>query len=197
MSDLIKYDRECNYIDMRNQNSNNILNECSNNKNNITNVCNIKNADLNSINEKTDKFMNENILNVSVDNNLINISDSSLIYSLTSEQDNIKIDRPVKNSFLDIYDKEEENKVLETSINEYGDIINSLNKLEEEYNMKNNNLKPIINYKDNVLIEDSLENINNGNDISQFTNEIKNIDTLELFGLNDVNLDNLLNENLK
>ena len=39
--------------------------------------------------------------------------------------------------------------------------------------------------------------INNGNDISQFTNEIKNIDTLELFGLNDVNLDNLLNENLK
>lgn len=197
MSDLIKYDRECNYIDMRNQNSNNILNECSNNKTNISNVCNIKNADLNSINEKTDKFMNKNILDVFVDNNLINISDSSLLYSLTSEQNSIKIDTPVKNSFLDIYDKEEENKVLETSINEYGDIINSLNKLEEEYNMKNNNLKPIINYKDNVLIEDSLENINNGNDISQFTNEIKNIDTLELFGLNDVNLDNLLNENLK
>ena len=197
MSNLIKYDRDCNYIDMRNQNSNNILNECSNNKNNITNVCNIKNADLNSINEKTDKFMNENILNVSVDNNLINISDSSLIYSLTSEQDNIKIDKPVKNSFLDIYDKEEENKVLETSINESGDIINSLNQLEEEYNMKNNNLKPIINYKKNILIEESLENINNGNDISQFTNEIKNIDTLELFGLSDVNLENLLNENLE
>lgn len=197
MSNLIKYDRECNYIDMRNQNSNNILNECSNNKTNVSNVCNLNNSDLNSINEKTDKFMNENILNVSVDNNLINISDNYLLYSLTSEQNDIKIDTPVKNSFLDIYDKEEENKVLETSINESGDIINSLNQLEEEYNMKNNNLKPIINYKDNVLIEESLENINNGNDISQFTNEIKNIDTLELFGLNDVNLDNLLNENLK
>ena len=42
MSELIKYDRECNYIDMRNQNSNNILNECNNNSD-VTSVCNIKN----------------------------------------------------------------------------------------------------------------------------------------------------------
>lgn len=197
MSELIKYDRECNYIDMRNQNSNNILNECSNNNSDVTSVCNIKNSDLNAINEKTDKFMNENMLNVFVDNNLLNISDSSLIYSLTSEQNNIKIDRPVKNSFLNIYSKDEEDKVIETSINGSGNIIDSLNQIEEEYTIKNNNIKPIINYEENILIEESLENINNGNDISQFTNEIKNIDTLELFGLGDINLDNLLNENLE
>jgi len=197
MSELIKYDRECNYIDMRNQNSNNILNECSNNNSDVTSVCNIKNSDLNAINEKTDKFMNENMLNVFVDNNLLNISDSSLIYSLTSEQNNIKIDIPVKNSFLNIYSKDEEDKVIETSINGSGNIIDSLNQIEEEYTIKNNNIKPIINYEENILIEESLENINNGNDISQFTNEIKNIDTLELFGLGDINLDNLLNENLE
>ena len=127
--------------------------------------------------------MNENMLNVFVDNNLLNISDSSLIYSLTSEQNNIKIDRPVKNSFLNIYSKDEEDKVIETSINGSGNIIDSLNQIEEEYTIKNNNIKPVINYEENILIEESLENINNGNDISQFTNEIKNIDTLELFGL--------------
>tara|TARA_Y100001958_G_scaffold159954_1_gene164630 strand:- start:5593 stop:6186 length:594 start_codon:yes stop_codon:yes gene_type:complete len=197
MSDLIKYDRECNYIDMRNQNSNNILNECSSNNNNVNSICNIKNSDLNAINEKTDKFMNENMLNVFVDNNLLNISDNSLIYSLTSEQNNIKIDKPIKNSFLNIYSKDEEDKVIETSINGSGNIIDSLNQIEEEYTIKNNNIKPIINYEENILIEESLENINNGNDISQFTNEIKNIDTLELFGLSDINLENLLNENLE
>ena len=197
MSDLIKYDRECNYIDMRNQNSNNILNECGSNKNNITDVCNLKNSDLNAINEKTDKFMNENVFNVFVDNNLLNISNDFLNHSLSSLQDNLKIEKPVKSYFLDIYDKNEEDKVLETTINELGNLTDSINQIEVEYNDKNNNVREIINLKENILIEESLENVNNGNDISQFTNEQKNIDMLELYGLDNVNVENLLNETLE
>ena len=40
--------------------------------------------------------MNENVFNVFVDNNLLNISNDFLNHSLSSLQDNLKIEKPVK-----------------------------------------------------------------------------------------------------
>lgn len=200
MNDLIKYDRECNYIDMRNQNSNNILNECSNNKNNITDVCNLKNSDLNTINEKTDKFMNENVFNVSIDNNILNKTSDPLNKSLNLNQnDTLVYFDSNKNYNLNIYPKKIEDNIFSIALTENGNKILEDNKLDEKYSDNNNNKFDIINKKETTLLEESLNNINNGNDITKFNNKNQNVNILELYEIQNNNIDNeqLLNEQLQ
>ena len=85
--DLIQYDKECNYLDLRIRKSDGILDKCIKDKNNVLggDTCNLNNSELNSINEVTMKNMNENVYQVFIDNNLSNITDNPLNISLNEK----------------------------------------------------------------------------------------------------------------
>lgn len=200
MSDLIKYDRECNYIDMRTQNSNKMINQCIKKDLNITDTCNLKNSELNSINEETMKNMNSNIYNNMIDNNLLNISDTALINSLNLNKANVNIALNLNKDYkLNIYPQKIENDIFSIALNETGNEIIGDNKLDEVFSDKNNNQFDIINKKETRLIEEKLNNVNNGNDITKFNNKTQNVDILNLYGVSNTSLDieQLLNENLQ
>ena len=113
--DLIQYDKECNYLDLRIRNSHGMLDKCIKDKNNVLkgDTCNLSNSELNSINEVTMKNMNENVYQVFIDNNLSNITDEPLNISLgeNANDTNIKKDMDKDNN-LNIYPKDVENNVF-------------------------------------------------------------------------------------
>ena len=200
MSDLIKYDKECNYIDLRKQDSSKMINQCIKENLDITDTCNLKNSELNSINEETMKNMNSNIYNNMIDNNLLNISDTALINSLNLNKANINIALNLnKNYKLNIYPKKIENDIFSIALNETGNEIIGDNKVDELFSDKNNNKFDIINKRETTLIEENLNNINNGNDITKFNNKSQNVDILNLYGVSNTSLgiEELLNENLQ
>ena len=57
--DLIRYDNECNYLDLRIRNADGMFDKCIKDKNNVLsgNTCNLNNSELNSINEETMKSL--------------------------------------------------------------------------------------------------------------------------------------------
>ena len=72
--DLISYDQECNYLDLRMRNADGMFNKCIKENKNVLSgdTCNLSNSELNSINEETMKNMNKNMNMVFFDNNLSN-----------------------------------------------------------------------------------------------------------------------------
>ena len=167
MSDLINYDKECNYLDLRNQNANIMLDKCTKDNINIfKDTCNIKNSELNSINRENMANINNGLYNNFIDNNLINKTDNILTNSLEYETENIIINlNKNKNNNLNLYNKKVEDNIYDIVINKIGKIDIDLIGIKQIYNI--NNIE-MINKKDTLLIEDNLNNINNGNDINEF-----------------------------
>jgi len=177
MSDLINYDKECNYLDLKNQNANIMLDKCTKDNINIfKDNCNIKNSELNSINRENMTNINNGLYNNFIDNNLIdnnliNKTNNILNNSLECESESIiNLNKNNLNNYLNIYNKKVEDNIYDIVINKTGKIDTDLIGIKQLYNIKNIGM---INKKDTLLIDDNLNNINNRNDKNEF-NKINN-----------------------
>ena len=194
--DLIQYDKECNYLDLRIRNSHGMLDKCIKDKNNVLkgDTCNLSNSELNSINEVTMKNMNENVYQVFIDNNLSNITDEPLNISLGENADDTNIKKDMdKDNNLNIYPKDVENNIFNVIINGSGNNITTENTISEE----NREIEDyVINNINTALIEEVLNNRNdiNNNNTNQNNNNMNHLDNLTI---NNININTTLNENLQ
>tara|TARA_Y100001958_G_C21247787_1_gene579587 strand:+ start:6834 stop:7424 length:591 start_codon:yes stop_codon:yes gene_type:complete len=195
--DLISYDKECNYLDLRMRNADGMLDKCIKDKNNVLsgNTCNLSNSELNSINEETMKNMNQNMHMLFVDNNLSNKTEQPLNISLDMNTDDIFISKDFsKDNNLDIYPKEKEDNVFSIILNESGDNVPDKNIVQEE----NRDIEDyVINNINSALMEESLNirndlNVNNNNNTNQ-----DNSFYPENLTINNININTTLNENLE
>jgi len=198
--DLIQYDNECNYLDLRIQNANIILDNCTKNNKNIlkNNTCDLNNSNLNSINEETMKNMNSNVYQVFIDNNLSNITDKSLNTSLNTNADDINVSKDFnKDNNLNIYPKETEDDVFNIILNGSGNNINpDKNTVQEESRQIEDY---VINNIDTALMEESL-NIRNDLNVNNNNNNNNNQDNSNYpvnLTINNININTTLNEDLQ
>lgn len=193
--DLISYDKECNYLDLRMRNADGMFNKCIKENKNILkgDTCNLSNSELNSINEETMKNMNKNMNMVFFDNNLSNKTDKPLNISLDMNTDIIFVSKDInKDNNLNIYPKEEENNILNVILNESGNGILNKNIFQEENKDIENY---VINNIDSALMEETL---NVRDDLN--TNNQTNTDNSfypENLTINNININTTLNENLQ
>ena len=193
--DLISYDNECNYLDLRMRNADGMFNKCIKDKNNVLSgdICNLSNSELNSINEETMKNMNENMHKVFVDNNLYNKTDQPLNISLDTNGSDIYISKDLsKDNNLNIYPKEKEDDVLNIILNESANNVIDKNIVQEE----NRQIEDyVINNIDSALMEESL-NIRNDLNVNNSNNQ-DNSFYPENLTINNININTTLNENLQ
>lgn len=193
--DLISYDNECNYLDLRMRNADGMFNKCIKDKNNVLSgdICNLSNSELNSINEETMKNMNENMHKVFVDNNLYNKTDQPLNISLDANGSDIYISKDLsKDNNLNIYPKEKEDDVLNIILNESANNVIDKNIVQEE----NRQIEDyVINNIDSALMEESL-NIRNDLNVNNSSNQ-DNSFYPENLTINNININTTLNENLQ
>ena len=195
--DLIKYDNECNYLDLRMRNADGMFDKCIKDKNNVLSgdTCNLTNSELNSINEETMKNMNENMHMLFVDNNLSNKTEQPLNISLDMNTDNILISKDFnKDNNLNIYPKEKEDNVFSIILNESADSVPDKNIVQEE----NRDIEDyVINNINSALMEESL-NIRNDLDVNNNNNNNgDNSFYPENLTINNININTTLNENLE
>ena len=196
--DLIKYDNECNYLDLRIRNADGMLDKCVKDKNNVLSgdTCNLSNSELNSINEETMKNMNENMHMLFVDNNLSNKTEQPLSISLDMNTDSILISKDFnKDNNLNIYPKEKEDNVFSIILNESADNVPDKNIVQEE----NRDIEDyVINNINSALMEESL-NIRNDLDVNINSNNNNEDNSFypENLTINNINVNTTLNENLE